>query len=213
MPAGRPPSRTHAEFVEAAIALADEFGLPALTLKSLGAAVGVSTTAVYRYFADKDELIAAMRDALLAPIPAAIDAAGPDAHDRLFAGSMAFRSCVRAHPCLGQVMAMPARDLGASILIPGVLVSELERLGLSGTLLVRAYQQLESFVVGSTIFDYADAPRHLEDRRERFMNVGHPTLRAELGTAEAVERNNEAAFAMTLRLILDALVFEEPENS
>ena len=53
MPAGRPPSRTHAEFVEAAIALADEFGLPALTLKSLGAAVGVSTPAVYRYCAER----------------------------------------------------------------------------------------------------------------------------------------------------------------
>lgn len=213
MPAGRPPSYTHGEFVDAAIRLADEAGLNTLTMKSLGDAVGASTTAVYRYFTDKDELVAAMRDALLTPLLPAIDAAGPAPHDRLLAAAQAFRGAVRIHPCLGQVMALPARDLGSSALIPGVLLNELERLGLSGTLLVRGYQQLESFVVGSTIFDYSDAPRHLADRRERFRNVAHPTLREELATDAAVEANNEAAFSTTLRLILDALVFEQSRNS
>lgn len=205
MPAGRPPSHTHGEFVAAAIRLADESGLSALTMKALGDAIGASTTAVYRYFSDKDELVAAMRDALLAPVALGLADAGDDARARIEAAALAFRNAVKSHPCLGQLMALPASDLGASALLPGVILNELERMGLRGHALVLAYQQLESFVIGSTAFDYADAPRHLEDRLVRFRNVGHPALEAETTDAAAVDRMNDEAFATTLGLLLDAI--------
>lgn len=209
MPAGRPPSHSQGEFVGAAIRLADEFGLASLTLKSLGQSVGASTTAVYRYFADKDEVMAAMRDALLDPLSAAMASAPPEPRDRIMAGALAFRAVVRAHPCLGQLMTQSATEQGSGALVPGMLMRELEHLGLTGELLVRGYQQLESFVVGATVFDFAGAPDHLADRHQRFMHVDQPDLKRYLPDAAAVGRNNDAAFDATLRTLLDALVAEQ----
>ena len=65
MASGRKPTRSREEFVGAAIAFADEHGITALTLRSLGQSMGAATTVVYRYFENKDDLIVAMREALL----------------------------------------------------------------------------------------------------------------------------------------------------
>ncbi len=77
-----PPARTRslgrAEIVTAAIALADESGAPALTMKALAARLGdYSPMALYRYVHSKDGLIDLMLDTATGTVPLPTD---PD-HD------------------------------------------------------------------------------------------------------------------------------------
>ena len=68
--------------VDAALALADEHGLEALTMRRLGAALGVEAMSLYRHVASKDALLDALGDALVALwiAPAAEAATSPDVH-------------------------------------------------------------------------------------------------------------------------------------
>lgn len=206
MPAGRKPTRTREEFVSAAIDFADAHGLSALTLKSLGDALGASTTAVYRYFRDKDALIVALRETLLIRVVAGLEGASTDPREQLVAAAMAFRAEARRHPCLSQIMGLPAVEGDNSAAVPELVVGALAALGLRGDDLARGYQQIESFVIGTSMFDFSDAPNHITGRHDRLSKVPDDGFRAALGTADAVDANNEAAFEATLHLIIDSLV-------
>lgn len=64
-PARKRPGRYHhgdlrQALIQAAVRTIDRDGVEALTLRSVGAALGVSRTALYRHFADKDTLLAAV---------------------------------------------------------------------------------------------------------------------------------------------------------
>lgn len=206
MTPGRKPTRTREEFVKAAIAFADEKGISSLTLRSLGVELGAATTAVYRYFANKDDLIIAMREALLAEaIP--VNTEG-EARQRLMATASSFRDTARRHPCLSQIMGVAALEGANSTAVMAFTIAALEDLGLTGPTLVRGYRQIESFVVGTSAYDFADAPRHLEDRLGRMRLVRHENFHAQLVDQAAVEADNELAFMTSFTWILDGLISE-----
>jgi AcrR family transcriptional regulator len=72
---GPKPALTLDAVVDAAIAVADRHGLPALTMHRVAAALDVSTMALYRHVPGKEELIDVMVDRALGPAPR------PDASD------------------------------------------------------------------------------------------------------------------------------------
>ncbi len=82
----------------------------------------------------------------------------------------------------------------------------LRALGIEGPMLARAYRQLESFVVGATVFDFAGQPNHLNDRLKRISLAGDPDLAVLLRSTEDIESDNEAAFAASLNCLLDAII-------
>ncbi len=51
--------------VEAALRLADEHGLEALTMRRLGTALGVEAMSLYRHVASKEALLDALADAIV----------------------------------------------------------------------------------------------------------------------------------------------------
>lgn len=211
MAPGRKPTRSREEFVGAAITFADEHGISALTLRSLGQSMGAATTAVYRYFENKDDLIVAMREVLLTQaIPDTVDG---DARARLTAYALSFRAMVKAHPCLSQIMGLAAVEGEATNGAVQATVSALADLGLTGPLLVRGHRQLESFVVGTCAFDFSDAPRHLDERLARMTRTGFPEFTSEVNDAAAVETNNELAFVTSLTWLIDGLIAEAKRNS
>ena len=62
---GRPARLSREAIVAAATALVEDEGPDALTLRSLGSAIGADPSAVYRHLTDKDELLRAVGDHLL----------------------------------------------------------------------------------------------------------------------------------------------------
>ncbi|MGH4031265.1 TetR/AcrR family transcriptional regulator [Actinomycetota bacterium Odt1-20B] len=63
---GRPPKLDPDRTVTTALALLDETGLDALTMRRLAEAMGVQAGALYRYFATKQDLLTAMAERMLA---------------------------------------------------------------------------------------------------------------------------------------------------
>src|SRR5699024_8303401 len=57
------------QLLEAARRICDTEGLESLTLRRLGAELGVDATALYRHFRDKADLLTAMIDDMFASIP------------------------------------------------------------------------------------------------------------------------------------------------
>jgi AcrR family transcriptional regulator len=104
-----------AVLIEAGLALIAEKGVRALTLREMGAKLGVSRTAAYRHFADKAELLAAIRAAGFEKFAAALEAGRAvsvkDFKARLSGMGVAYVSFARQHPAYFEVMfGMPNAD-------------------------------------------------------------------------------------------------------
>ncbi|MER7003697.1 TetR/AcrR family transcriptional regulator [Dactylosporangium sp. NPDC000555] len=108
-------SLTITQVVDAALALADEQGLTAVTIRAVAERVGVSTMSVYTYVPGKPELLDLMVDARYARMTRAAWAGQPW-RERLTAVAEANRDLLTAHPWLTEVAALSRPPLG-----PGVM--------------------------------------------------------------------------------------------
>lgn len=110
----RGPSRglSHERIVERAIEIADEQGLAALTMQRLAESLGFTTMSLYRYVANKDELLLLMTGSeSLLPERGRVAA---DWKDRIRDWAQSLRLMYRAHPWLLEVVRGPV-----SVLLPG----------------------------------------------------------------------------------------------
>jgi len=81
--AGEQPEGTRATLLRAAGQLLEREGIDAVTLRAVGARAGVSRTAPYRHFADKEALLSAVAAADLYRLRDALAAAADGARDAL----------------------------------------------------------------------------------------------------------------------------------
>ncbi|CAM3662651.1 TetR/AcrR family transcriptional regulator [Isoptericola cucumis] len=98
--AGRGPAPVHdrAGITAAAIGLADDGGLDAVTMRKVAAAIGSGATALYRYVERRDELLELMLDAALDELR--FPALTGDARADLLAVARELRTVCRRHPWL-----------------------------------------------------------------------------------------------------------------
>jgi TetR/AcrR family transcriptional regulator, tetracycline repressor protein len=104
-----PPARTpltRERIVRAALALVDEAGLGALTMRRLGAELGVEAMSLYKHVAGKEAILDGIRELLIAEFAATLPP-GPATgwRDDLARFARAYRSVGRAHP---EAFALPA---------------------------------------------------------------------------------------------------------
>lgn len=194
---------TRAEFVAAAITFVDQHGLGSLTLRSLGDTLGVTHTALYRHFRDKDELLLAMIDSILGEITRSESPAGASPRERLLHRLRFTREVLGRHPEItAAIVSTPgtvprAREFTLSV------VEQLEAMGLRGADVPECYQVLEDYVLGATIYDHAGSPEHLESRRVRHRLLGHPLFDDISRTTAGIAAHNEAAFERGLTMLVD----------
>ncbi|WP_432565257.1 TetR/AcrR family transcriptional regulator [Kineococcus sp. SYSU DK003] len=100
----RGPRRTHDldGVVRAAVALADEQGLPALTVRRVAERLGISTMSLYTYVADRAELLDLMLDAVHLEVPRS-DTTGRPWRDRLRMVAQDNRRLFERHPWAAEV--------------------------------------------------------------------------------------------------------------
>ncbi len=91
--------------VEAAVALIESDGLPALTMRRLAKQVGCSPMALYRHVADKQELIGALADHYLTDLELP-DTDGLSWQDTIVAITTAVHEAFLAHPPLEEILAV-----------------------------------------------------------------------------------------------------------
>jgi TetR/AcrR family tetracycline transcriptional repressor len=203
---GRPQNFTKDDFVTAALAIVDTEGLEALTFRRLGNDMGVSYTAVYTYFENKDALVTALMGHLLDEMLSGVDFEGSTPHDKLMKVGLGIRRVMAQHPlwitAFMTTATGPASDDGNAIFAVAAI---LEEAGIPNESLAYSYRAFEGFVLGSTAFDFSAAPEHLSSRVRRYKDSKHPAFVKVAKSEKSVFVHNEEAFAFGLDRLLTGL--------
>lgn len=101
-PPGPVPSLDRADIVAAAVALADEGGLRAVSMRAVAGRMGTSASGLYRYIKDRSELLALMADRVVAELRP-IELAPGNGIDALVKMAHAQRDLYRRHPWLKEM--------------------------------------------------------------------------------------------------------------
>lgn len=202
----RPSVHSREEFLQAALAIVDSEGLDALTLRRLGNEVGVSYTAVYTYFKSREELIGALVNNLSAEIVSGVKITGTTPREVILAIGVSTRETLSRHPLLVPAFTHAGTDEteGDTSTI-SMIAPLLEQAGLTGKELALSYRAIESYVIGSTVFDLGAAPRHLSTRLRRYRQSKHPEFMAAAKTEKSLSAHNEEAFTLGLSSLLAGL--------
>lgn len=199
-------------FLDAALAIADEFGPDAVTTRTLGNAVGLDSTTVYRYFGSKDVLLGSLFDHVVGKAVAACASAEGTPQDRIRAYVVAYRSAFFAHPNASRLNSYFADMLSSgqgeapnSAQIAGLLVEAMREMGLSGRRLVLAYQMMETFVVGASLLDSGAQSRDMAVRLKRIRDIEPGGFDAPVFDKAAVSEMSEEAFWLGFDQLLTAI--------
>lgn len=102
-----------ATILDAGVALIDERGLEGFTLRALGARLGLSQMAVYHHYSNKEAIIDAMAERLLADVRLAPEQRASDPDERIVSFAVRIRAALLAHPAL--VPAVASRPLAETV--------------------------------------------------------------------------------------------------
>lgn len=182
----RGPSRglSHEKIVKHAIEIADEHGLGAVTMQRVAESLGFTTMSLYRYVANKEELLLLMcgADWLLPPR----QPSGDDWRENLRAWVAELKTMYREHPWLLEIQRGPV-----SVLLPGTM--EVVDRGMEA---VRALHLTEEeiislvLVISAYVGSFSGLERDLAEQEE--VEFG-PDAMAELGEVITAERLPYAA--------------------
>jgi AcrR family transcriptional regulator len=155
---GRRPQIDRGMILSAALQLADERGLEAVTMHAVAQQLGVTPMALYRHVDGKQALLDGLVELLLtgSPLPAA-DEPWPA---RLTAIAEAVRSTAKAHPAVfPMLLTRPAVTPDARAVRDCVLAA-LHEAGLAGDAAARAERLLSTAVFGFAASEAAGRFRH-----------------------------------------------------
>lgn len=145
-----------ARVLEAAIALADEAGLDALSMRSLSARLGVVPMALYKHVADKDDLVSGVIDTVVSRYPA------PDAglgwRESVRYRVHAARAALERHPWLRSGILQATRQSPAVLAHLDAVAGDLARAGFSYDLIHYGMHALGHRVWGFAPEAFSPAP-------------------------------------------------------
>lgn len=202
IPSGARPHLSEDLILDAAMRIADARGLDALTMRTLGAELGVDPTAAYRYFRTKDALVMAVIDRYAERLRAAWEPTGHWREDLRTLASQV-RAGMVAQPAMAQAfLSTPTKTRNGNVLTETGL-SMLEQAGLSGRELIATYQMFENFILGSAMLDGTFYPQHWTVRFERYRQLESGRAHAFVADEHDVAAISDAAFAAGLNALMD----------
>jgi len=137
------------QVVRAALEVADEQGLEAVTMRAVGARLGVTPMALYRHVAHKEALLDEVLDLAMSEIPLPDPALGWV--DRLVAVSQGIRAMAARHPAIiGLTFSRPGSTPAIRALV-GVVYEALAAAGIPEHDRPRLERMLSTYVVGFAI--------------------------------------------------------------
>lgn len=135
--------------VDAALRLADEGGIQAVSIRRIASTLGVTPMAIYRHVRDKAGLLDLMADRLLGQLALAPvgEASWQDALRGLATSLLAV---VHAHPAAPFLLARPFRS-AAALRVSETMLAILDRAGFGPVESVRLMQVLTGMILGPAI--------------------------------------------------------------
>lgn len=201
---------TRESILGAAIVLLDE-GRQDFSLRELGEALGVHNTAFYRHFRDKNQLLLAAADLVLADVTAGAEEI-EDPLDAVRQVCRSVRAALLGRPAATRVLAQgPARQTNELVLTECML-GLLRKAGLSDQAAVDGYHALVELTVGSSVIDQTVAslpePERLDlYRRWRadYLGLDRAQFKNVVELAPLMYHSSGVQFEFGLDLMLDTL--------
>ena len=134
------------QIVDAAVALADEDGLPAVSMRKVAARLGVEAMSLYHHVANKDDLLDGMVDAVTAEFTVPTDA--PDWQAVLRGRCQAAREALRRHPWAVGLMDSRSSPGMATLRHHEAVLASLRGAGFSVAGAAHAFALIDSFLYG-----------------------------------------------------------------
>lgn len=186
------------------VELADRNGGAEISLRVLGEAMGVDPTAIYRHFRDKNELLTAVTDRLLAGVVDSFEPTGEWRGD-LRTLALLTREVYLSHPQLARLLAhSPSSHPSNASLIEACLAA-LRSARLSDADAAAAVELMENYVAGVSSLN-AELVGSENDAWRRELAAlppgSYPNVTA---VAEHLYRGDDRNFEFGLELLLDAL--------
>ncbi|WP_019926000.1 TetR/AcrR family transcriptional regulator [Nocardia sp. BMG111209] len=154
------------EILDAAVAIADEHGLDAVSMRAVADRVGVTPMALYRHIADKSALLDGLVGRLLASLLPA-DAADLRWDRRLTALAHAARALARSHPWAAQLLfSRPATTPDGARVVDEIYTALLAA-GVPDAEVPRLERLVSTFVLGFVASEASGRFAAADDRRIR----------------------------------------------
>lgn len=148
---------TRSRIAEAALAVVDRDGLEALSMRRLGAELGVEGMAVYRHFPNKAAVLAGVVEVLLAElvIPPPSDVPWQDIFREV---SRSYRALLLRHPhAIPLLAALPLTDPAAAR-AAGAVMAVLRHAGFDAPSALKTLATITSYVIGVAQWEVGTAP-------------------------------------------------------
>jgi AcrR family transcriptional regulator len=142
----RPARISRDDVLESTLAVADERGLPALTMRAVAGQLGVSPMALYHHVRDKDDLLDGLVERLLAEI--ALPDPDLPGTERLYAMATSMREAAARHPGAFPLLLGRPVATEAAIGVRDTVYAALSDAGVPEELVPRIERLLSTFVIG-----------------------------------------------------------------
>jgi AcrR family transcriptional regulator len=193
----------------AALELADEQGIEALSMRKLAQSLGYEAMSLYNHVANKDDLLDGILDLVLAEMEP------PDPDGGLAAirsSSLAAHEALRKHPWAAGLLMTPTHIRPARLEYMNALLGALRSAGFSAETTYHAYHVLDAHIIGFTLWasTHGSVPVDVEDVRSFIDRIipteTYPHLHEHgMQHLEAGPHQDVTAFEYGLDLVLDSL--------
>jgi len=203
-PQARSPARLSRDvLIDACIRIADREGPEAVTMRRLGAELGVDATAVYRHFRDKDELVAATADRLLTDAFDSTTFTGDWRRD-IRSAVLTVRRAYVAHPRIALMVLSATSPMPNEARVSEATLGIIRRLGLPDRDAVLAFEVLEAYTVAVSCMDGMGSSGSDAWRLE-YAALPPTTFPNLTATATMLYADPDERFEFGLDLMLDAI--------
>ncbi|ABS05917.1 TetR/AcrR family transcriptional regulator C-terminal domain-containing protein [Kineococcus radiotolerans] len=162
------PRLSRSQVVRAAVALADESGLEALSMRKLGERLGVEAMSLYKHVANKDDLLDGMVDAVFAEFGSPVGGDGDDGDDGDWRDvvrrrAVSVRTVLARHPWAAPVVQSRAHPGPTALAHLDALIGVLRGAGFPVPLTAHALSVVDAYVHGFAVQERA-LPFDTEER-------------------------------------------------
>jgi AcrR family transcriptional regulator len=137
---------TRDRILRAALDLADEGGVPSLTMQAIGRRLGVQAMSLYRHVHNKDDILDGLVDLAFEEIELPVDRS--DWHAAIRARSISERAMLRRHPWVITLLESRMAPGPANLRSHDETLAVLVGAGFSAAMATHAYNLLDSYVLG-----------------------------------------------------------------
>jgi TetR/AcrR family tetracycline transcriptional repressor len=189
---GRKAILSRESITRAGMKVVEKDGPQALTLKRLGETLGVDSTALYRHFRNKDELLSAIADQTL---EGRIPDPGDDVpwREGIFALCVRLREAYLAQPVVADIVRYGPPRQGNELKLTETLLRLLRRGGIDGAEAGHAYHALIGLSLGAAALD-APVARLPAGERERL----YAAWRRQYAALDAADNPNTVELARVM---------------